>query len=263
MDRNDNIEIFEDTMRLCRENSHLADFVRSSTKRQKVILESYGLDIPSPSSDVPCTIMVTKRRTMEAATRYQGKTAVLNFASWTNPGGGVKTGANAQEESICRISTLYPCLADREMMNRFYLPHREEKSYLHNDDCIYTPRVIVFKTDAMIPRLLPEDSWSRIDVITCAAPNLRLENGEKRWIGDKDLLELHCRRIGRILDIAGVENMVLGAFGCGVFLNDPEIVALASLKALENRRCLFKKIEFAVYSGKGTANYNAFKKILS
>lgn len=262
-----NVQIFRESMDLCKENRTLADAIRWSVRRQIMFPECNTIEGPSPKFDSPCTVSVTKRRTLEAASRCrERKTAVLNFASWRNPGGGVRTGAFAQEESLCRISTLYPCLSDKEMMEEFYLPHREDLSHMHNGDCIYTPRVVVFRSDSADPKLLPEKSWFKVDVLTCAAPSLRDTKGNKIWVGEKHLLEVHRKRIGRILDIAalnGAENVILGAFGCGVFMNDPEIVAIAARMEIEARRHLFRKIEFAVYCGKDTANYEAFRKILS
>ena len=38
---------------------------------------------------------------------YEGKTAILNFASYKNPGGGFLSGSRAQEESLCHSSFLH------------------------------------------------------------------------------------------------------------------------------------------------------------
>lgn len=59
------------------------------------------------------------------------------------------------------------------MQNRFYTPHRQAQNPIHNDDIIYTPEVLVFKTDTAVPRRMDEAEWYAVDVITCAAPNLR------------------------------------------------------------------------------------------
>lgn len=86
---------------------------------------------------------------------YAGKKVCIhNFASAANPGGGVVKGSSAQEEAICRCSTLYPNLKEESLWKQFYAPHRRQQNPLHNDDCIYTPGVIAFKSDTAYPKLL-------------------------------------------------------------------------------------------------------------
>lgn len=271
MDREENRMEFMDTQTMYRTDAFLVRSIGSSVSRQEFISGDSGIRLPDKVHEKACQIRVSTKRTIEAAGSHTGRTVVLNFASWTNPGGGVVSGSDAQEESLCRISTLFPCISDQRMMEAFYLPHRatEDRNgrILHNSDCIYTPDVMFFKSDSRTPRLLPRNRWLAIDVITCSAPNLRAADGRRIWIGDKDLLEIHTDRIGRILDIASVnraDNVVLGAFGCGAFLNDPEIVAMASLKALKTRMFRFRNIEFAIAgSDRDQTNYNAFRTILS
>ena len=119
-------------------------------------------------------VIVSTKRTFEAASGYVGQNvAIHNFASSTNPGGGVTRGASAQEECLCRCSGLYFCLSVPEMMKGFYYPHRNAKNPINNADIIYTPDVTVFKTDTSHPKLMDEKGWYDVDVITCAAPNLR------------------------------------------------------------------------------------------
>jgi uncharacterized protein (TIGR02452 family) len=142
---------------------------------------------------------------------------------------------------------------------------------LHNDDIIYTPDVAIIKNDDY--DLLREPLF--IDVITCAAPNLREKNvsnyNQEREpapdISPEELKALHVARARQILN-AAVQNfvdvLVLGAFGCGAFRNDPEVVAAAYKEVLPEYRKYFKAIEFAVYCrGKDTENYEAFKKELT
>ncbi len=91
------------------------------------------------------------KKSYEAAAAYKGqKVCVHNFASASNPGGGVERGASAQEECLCRCSGLYFCLTAQEMWDGFYKPHRNAGDPIHNDDIIYTPNVTVFKTDKVI-----------------------------------------------------------------------------------------------------------------
>lgn len=68
---------------------------------------------------------------------------------------------------------LYFNLNVQQMWDDFYGPHRLAHNSIHNDDIIYTPSVTVFKSDTANPTLLPEEEWYDVDVITCAAPNLR------------------------------------------------------------------------------------------
>lgn len=263
MSREKNREIFQDTARLCETHPGLKKSIEVSIDSQELIVEKERFDFADLERySESVSVIVSKKRTYEAAQSYvrQGlKTAVLNFASSTNPGGGVVNGANAQEESLCRCSTLYFCLKDQQMWDDFYLPHRKYGTPLHNDDCIYTPDVIVFKSDTAEPELLPEASWYRVNVLTCAAPNLRHQPSNSMNPGDgsdpvlispEALQALHEKRLRRILDIAvkkGNEAVILGAFGCGAFMNDPEVVARASKNVVSDYVRAFRKIEFAVY----------------
>ncbi|MEY8429461.1 TIGR02452 family protein [Lachnospiraceae bacterium 48-42] len=280
MGRNENISIFQDTEKLCRTNELLVQTVRYSSENQKLILGSKELirsDSPERKYEAQACLAVSKRRTFEAASQYKGqKTAVLNFASATNPGGGVIKGSSAQEEALCRCSTLYFNLNEKAMWDGFYSPHRAGRNPLHNDDCIYTPDVVVFKSDTAAPELLPEEDWYKVNVITCAAPNLRErpsnsmnpgDGNTPAHLTDRDLLEIHEKRLGRILDIAAAEDnevVILGAFGCGAFLNPPRIVARAMKNVVKQRRYEFKVIEFAVYCPpRDDSNYKTFERIMN
>lgn len=157
-------------------------------------------------------------------------------------------------------------------MIRFYGPHREADNPLYNDDCIFTPEVKVFKDDTNFPELLPENEWWDVDVITCAAPNLRNvpsnrmnpnAGSKKADISYEGLKALHTSRIQRIFEIAianKAEVLILGAFGCGAFRNPPELVAEVFAEFTEKYRGYFDVIEYAVYhTERETANYEAFK----
>ena len=274
MGRVENAEVFRDTERMCRENARLREAIAASRKGQRLILEGTSVGAVGRNRHAEAAqVVVSPKRTFEAAIKYAGRmrTCVHNFASATNPGGGVVNGSSAQEESLCRCSTLYFNLNVREMWDGFYSPHREARDPLHNDDVIYTPDVVVFKSDTAYPRTLPEAEWRTLDVITCAAPNLRERPSNRMNAGDgdvrveisaADLQALHERRLRRILDVAaenGTEAIVLGAFGCGAFRNDPQVVATAAKKVVVEYRHAFRTIEFAVYCRPGdTANYDAF-----
>ena len=249
--------------------------IEKSLMNQKLILSGEVVEYNVTENRVG-KVIVSGKRTLEASETYakQGKrVCVLNFASATNPGGGVVRGSSAQEESICRCTTLYPCLNTKEMWNGFYGPHRRADNPLYNDDCIYTPSVKVFKSDSNFPELLPEAEWWDVDVITCAAPNLRKipsnrmnpnAGSQKANITDEELRTLHIARIQRIFEVAmasGAEVLILGAFGCGAFCNPPEVVAKVFAEYTEKYRKCFDVIEYAVFhTEKETANYRAFKR---
>lgn len=268
--REERILIFEDTERMCSSNEKLVESIIKSKQKQQLILEEDIIEKGHQKYDKPVEVIISKKRSLEAALNYKGqKICVLNFASATNPGGGVTRGSSAQEECLCRCSTLYANLNIDRFMKRFYIPHRKAKNYLYNDDCIYTPNVMVFKTDSAQPETMKEESWYNVNIITCAAPNLRvyLDNKEGKPIIDKkEIKELHLKRGRRILDIAkanGNEVIILGAFGCGAFCNPPEVVAEAYHELLEEYKYDFRIVEFAVYcSPRDERNYNEFKRIL-
>ena len=279
MGRQDNIEIFEDTLRLYKSNERLISAIKHSSDVQECFTGTgrywYGPEhrIYQKSAQV----VVSSKRTLEAAASYAyagKKVCILNFASSTNPGGGVIKGSSAQEEAICRCSTLYPNLKEQNIWNTFYEPHRRAHAPLHNDDCIYTPGVVVFKSDTDYPQLLPEDTWYSVNVMTCAAPNLREQPSNGMNSGDGDdavhisregLQALHEKRMCKVLEIAmakGNEVVILGAFGCGAFRNPPSVVAQAMKTVVQEYRMNFETIELAVYcSTRYDTNYRVFQQV--
>ena len=281
MGRQDNVEIFEDTQRLYSSNVRLISAIKNSSAAQECFTGT-GRHWYGPEHRIyqkPAQTVISPKRTLEAAAPYAyagKKVCILNFASATNPGGGVTKGSSAQEEAICRCSTLYTNLKEQYAWNAFYAPHWRAHDPLHNDDCIYTPGVMVFKSDTDCPQLLPEDKWYSVNVLTCAAPNLRERPSNEMNAGDgdaavhisrEDLQALHEKRMRRVLEIAwrkGNEVVILGAFGCGAFRNPPAVVAQAMKTAAQEYRKNFETIEFAVYCGtQYDTNYRVFQQILS
>ena len=271
------MEVFEDTKKLCEMNGKIKESIAESVKNQEVILE--GIDLPDVNKErfaENAKVIVSTKRTFEAASAYTGqRIAVHNFASSTNPGGGVTRGSSAQEECLCRCSGLYFCLNVPEMMRGFYYPHRNMKNPINNADIIYTPEVTVFKTDESHPKLMNDVNWYDVDVITCAAPNLRerpsnrfnQDNGNQAVeVSDKKLLEIHKKRLARILDVAALKCdkvIILGAFGCGAFRNKPEVVTRAAKEVIADYLHTFKTIEFAVYcQPQDDTNFKIFKRVI-
>ena len=280
MGRQENVEIFEDTQRLYSSSERLISAIKHSIAEQQCFEgnASYWYGPENRIYQKPARIVLSPKRTLEAAAPYAyagKKVCVLNFASATNPGGGVIKGSSAQEEAISRCSTLYPNLKAERAWEKFYAPHRRAHEPLHNDDCIYTPGVVVFKSDTDYPQLLPEEKWYSVNILTCAAPNLRERPSNEMNAGDgdaavhistEDLQALHEKRMRRVLEIAwakGNEVIILGAFGCGAFRNPPAVVAQAMKTVVQEYRMRFETIEFAVYCPtQYDTNYRVFQQVL-
>jgi uncharacterized protein (TIGR02452 family) len=244
--------------------------LQESIKASRANTRTYfndNIEFNRPEFGKKTLVTVTNHRTLEAAGLIHEKNpdkriGVLNFASATNPGGGVVWGSSAQEESLCRCSTLYPVLNQKSLLVNYYDFHRSRQNSLYTDRCIYTPSVKVIKSDTDYPERLDSNRFFDVDVITCAAPNLR----HAEPISDAELERLHLQRGRRILDVA-VENkidcLVLGAFGCGAFRNNPQVVAKVYAKLMEEFKGAFDLVEFAVfYWGNEITNYKAFKDAL-
>ena len=191
--------------------------------------------------------------TVSAIMKYgYGDTATLNFASYTEPGGKFLKGGMAQEESLCHASFLYNVLSDCAYQS-YYQWNREHKNGgLYENRALYSPDVLFFQGEKV----------RNSDVITCSAPNLH--SAQKRHDASaKDNAEVLNSRIQFILDIADsnwVDTLILGAWGCGAFGQDPEEVACAFKRNLPGRRV--KKVIFAIPHG-GNFALQTFKRVFN
>ena len=277
MNKKDLISVFNDTM----------DFVTTKFSGPTLRAQMSTRIISDPEDfrgekyyDDPAIIKVTNRDTFTAAKEYaniinsanEGFVGVLNFASSTNPGGGVTKGSTAQEECLCRCSNLYLTLYQEKCIREYYNVNKKYMTNLGSDAIIYSRNVYVFKDKNY--NMLPVKDRFYVDVLTCAAPNLR-ENPrnqyntdaseEKLTLTDEELYNIHVKRARNILNVA-VKNeddyLILGAFGCGAFRNNPEIVAKAYKDVLQDYMYCFKVIDFAIIDGKYSNNHEIFKRIL-
>ena len=117
-------------------------------------------------------------------------------------------------------------------------------------------------------RFIRDDWETPCAVITCAAPNL---SGNKKFCAvkvsqeenDRALRE-RCRFVLNIAKENKIETLILGAFGCGVFGQDPERVATHFCDLLTHDFCnCFKHVEFAIPARANPENYEAFKRVLN
>ena len=241
-------EVMSDTQRRYETNPELIEAIEWSIKNQYMVAEEENIDLPAADT-ISTRYIVSGKRSFEAAKEYSGKkVAVLNYANNVSIG-GAPFRAGAQEESLCRCSTLLPCL--QAMEEPFYKKHRrqarkKEINYMGNDDLIYTPDVVVFKsdlrTDPVYPQMLDRDEWYKVNVITCAAPVMA------RVSTRPDNYETVIRsRIKKILDVAAKEKnevVILGAWGCGAFRNPIKIVSRVFVELVKNYP--FEIVEFAL-----------------
>lgn len=170
--------------------------------------------------------------------------ACLNFASARRPGGGFLRGADAQEEGLCRASGLYPCL---QRARAFYEANAAIDSFLYTDQLVFSPRVPFFK-DAC-GKLLDEAVLA--SVITSPAVNAGMIR-QKEPRNTRAIRSTMVHRADLILKLAqakSVDCLILGAWGCGVFQNDPEEVAriFHDLLVKGAYRDVFPKVVFSVY----------------
>lgn len=275
------IAVFQDTLQWIESDPDLMASIPRAKSTTKVYFED---DYPAfdMSKTVDTVITITGNRSYQAAMKLHkddpnSKIAVVNFANAYNPGGGVKKGSSAQEECLCRTSTLYPLIHRISLSNTFYkhnISHQTKSgSAKATDSLIYTEGVIICKTDEELPKRMPKEDWVTVDVISAAAPDLRTKSnphaplvGNGTYMSDAELFGYHIKRAMHILTVAaarGADTLVLGAFGCGAFENNPEVVARAYKIALQEFPKVFKRIEFAVYCPPGgSTNYDVFKKVL-
>ena len=189
------------------------------------------------------------------------KASVLNFANARWPGGGYLHGSFAQEETLCRCSTLFASLTNREA-DELYLYNRANRTPEGSDYMLVSPNVKVFRD---VPELKLRSEPYDASVITYAAPN---RESEAKPLDDAAIEKVFMRKIVNVFGVAwhfGYDALVLGAWGCGAFGNDARTVARLYREAIYESGFgkLFKKIVFAIYTPPTVApgyNYYRFKE---
>lgn len=200
----------------------------------------------SDSSNTP-EMTVLNIDSTAAVMQFPGA-ALLNFASYRHPGGGFITGAWAQEEAICHDSTLYNVLCE---FDDFYAENEKKlNNSLYTDRAIFSPK-IVFERDG---------KSAECSVITCASPNFSAARGRGITAGQNEAALK--QRVDFVITIAeenGCDTVILGAWGCGVFGQDPRLVSRLFKERLE--KSSVKKAVFAIPGNNN--NYTSFKEMFS
>ncbi len=263
--RTKNVSIAKETVRVCKDKhytslngsvvdlSNLLDYAISGT-----VL--YKPDYELPDTDwyaVTPTIEVINETTTQAAVRLSGlgkdNLVALNFASARNQGGGFLAGAMAQEEDLCRKSGLYPCLKTKPV---FYNENILCDNCFYTHNIIYSPSVPFFRDEH---DLFLENPFT-LSIVTSPAPNLNaVKEGEDTHKYSEVLYVRMIRMLG-IMAAHGHKNIILGAWGCGAFGNDPAIMASAFSAALKLVPA-FEHVCFAVYDTRTPPHlFDAFRK---
>lgn len=185
-----------------------------------------------------------------------GKMAVLNFASYKNPGGMFINGSKAQEECLCHESFLYNVLKEFRDFYEWNCQHKNKALYLNR--ALYSPDIMFIRNGN---KRTNEEIIKTCDVITCAAPN---KSAAQRYqnVSDVDNFTVLDHRIRFVLDIAKenqIDTLILGAYGCGVFGQNPIEVASLFKGYIDTYKC-FEKVVFAIPKGKDN-NFAEFEKV--
>lgn len=242
-----NIKVFNDTQQyyetiLKTETNKLCE----NTKVYRDPAMEIGiLDIPAPYDT---EIIFTDRGTVTAAYDYADKgfhVAALNFADALIPGGYVLDGAHTQEENICRCSNLYASLTLPWVQDAYYSYNRSmlKVQPYYTDTLIYSPDVCIFRDDTGYGYIKPEF----VDIITCPSAATRDAVG----MTTNELYGILTYRLSGIIKSAicnCVEVLILGAWGCGAFGQDANVMAKIFCSELSHYRGYFKTIEFAIRS---------------
>ena len=206
----------------------------------------------------PCRVTIENCDSFESA-RKLNNPLVMNFANAHFAGGGFLGGAVAQEEALCRCSTLYASISS-EPAKEMYHYNNTHASAVESDYMLLSPEVCVFRTaDCQ----LTADIFTTA-VITIPAPNRR---GAGFFASKKQIEETFLRRIRIMLRLSakyGYQSLVLGAWGCGAFGNNPQDVAEYFRKVLidEGYGRYFETVCFAILGNPKGKNYQAFAEMV-
>ncbi len=227
---------------------------------KRVCQRETGKNYISPVCEIDCVPLDSYAAAfrMSAEEPASKPVLVLNFANPVNIGGGVYHGAKAQEEDLCRRSSLLASL-ESEHASRYYRYNRGLRTYMGSDAMIFSPQVEVFRDEH---GELMKDTFVAA-VLTCAAPMI---NYGTEGMSEEEYRAMFYNRILGTLKCAahfGYDRLVLGAWGCGAFGNDAKTVSDLFRDALKelyrSGGAPFKKVLFAIRTGDHpTYNYREF-----
>lgn len=198
-------------------------------------------------NEQPMSIIIEDLDSVSAVFKYDNST-VLNFASYKEPGGMFFKGSSAQEECLCHSSFLYNVLSKMTDFYEWNNKNKNKAMYLNRG--IYSPNILFMK----------DNQTCQANVITCAAPNKGTAQKYQNISNEVNTKYLK-ERIKFVLDIArenNVSTLILGAYGCGAFGQNPIEVANIFKNYLTTTYKCFDKVVFAIPKG---INYDKFVQV--
>lgn len=287
--RYDNISMLHDTMQIMEQGYYMVNGKRKDLKLSRSRMEEVRVYLPDDVEEIcqktdvihtagvwnlccSCENMDSFALAVKRC-RESGywdwddrRILVLNLANPVHPGGGVRRGAKAQEEDLCRKSSLLLSLESAAACP-YYEYNRSLNTYMGSDAIIITPEVEVIRGEN--GKLMEESAV--VSVMTCAAPMVRYG---MEGMTDAEYQAMVYRRITGMLKTAaylGYQRLVLGAFGCGAFGNDARIMSDLFFRALKEfnydgmeAKAFFHRVDFAVLDHSADQyNYREFSRNFS
>jgi len=240
----ENIKVFENTLYLC--NTVYKNDTAEAMRNTEVIFNGASLIKEKGNKEQNIRVVTVGSVSAIEGVVAGRRVAALNFADALTPGGLVFEGVETQEEDLCRCSNLYPCISQDKVFDDYYGYNRSLENDIYSDRLIYSSDVLFFKDETYWCLSIPV----KCDVITCPAP---VECSDK---------QVFVNRIKCIIGAAynaGVDQLILGKFGCGAFRNDPRLVATA-FKEVLNEYKLFDVVYFPVFDDSESSDI--FQEIL-
>lgn len=126
----------------------------------------------------------------------------------------------------------------------FLILFKKIKKQIFKEELYYIPQITVFKTSTQFPRLLNEDQWFNIDVISNSSFELKNDTYK-----DNELYKYYEFKWHQILDIATLKKrdvVIIKDFGCDQSnIELIQIISKALRNILKDYKNTFKTIEFA------------------
>lgn len=228
------------------------DFIKKAIENTRCY--STDFKIREKSCNENMKLIVDDIDSVSAIMKYKkdnGRMAVLNFASYKNPGGMFINGSKAQEECLCHESFLYNVLKEKEEYYEWNNKHKNKSLYLNR--ALYSPNILFIKKGKY------NEELKYCDVITCAAPN---KSAAQKYlnVSNEENTKALTDRIRFLLDVASdndAKTLILGGYGCGVFGQEPKEVAHIFKETLKQYD--FELVVFAIPDGKNT-NLKSFRE---